>query len=817
MVKVCDTSYPPDTPYNDIFKQYPFSLSDFQKYGLQAIEEDKHILITAHTGSGKTLPAEYAIKHFCKKGKKVIYTAPIKSLSNQKFHEFSKKYPDISFGILTGDIKFNPEADCLIMTTEILRNTLFQQKMIDEEIVSKEQLSLHFNIDIQQDLGCVIFDEIHYINDRDRGKVWEETIMMLPKHILLVMLSATMDKAEKFASWIEEVTQKEVWWAPTTQRVVPLTHYAFLTLRSSLSNQHANTLMDTHLHSPLLLKRHHDKFEDKNYHDLAKIKHYFQKNRIFVNHSFVLNTIVKYLHEHNLLPAICFVFSRRKTEEYARQISLSLNDAKTMNIIENECKQILIKKLPNYKEYITLPEYVFMMKLLVKGIAVHHSGILPVLREMIEMLFDKGYIKLLFATETFAVGVNMPTKTVMFTGLQKFDGQGFRYLLPHEYTQMAGRAGRRGIDTKGTVIHLNNLFQYPPIQEYRTLLCGSPQRLDSKFQIHFNLILRLLSTQQDLGTFICQSMLQKNIEAECSHMFAIQQKIQEEIERKEKLLEYIQTPLPMLEEYYGLEKELSMSSRKIYKTKKKRMREIQSEYKHLEKDILLIREIHKKKDELSKEEKHISSAQSYIKNTIDLILDILYDYGFIDKDKNLTEKGVLATNIQEVHCLVFGELLFNKQMNYFEVSELACIFSCFTNVSIPREKRLPNVSSVRISTDTKAIIQTIQDNYNEIADIELKYNIYSGTNDEIQYELCELIFDWCQANNDIECKAVFQRAKERNISLGEFIKAILKINNIANELEKVCTIQANIELLDKIKKIPLLTLKSIATNQSLYL
>ena len=337
MVKVCDTSYPPDTPYNDIFKQYPFSLSDFQKYGLQAIEEDKHILITAHTGSGKTLPAEYAIKHFCKKGKKVIYTAPIKSLSNQKFHEFSKKYPDISFGILTGDIKFNPEADCLIMTTEILRNTLFQQKMIDEEIISKEQLSLHFNIDIQQDLGCVIFDEIHYINDRDRGKVWEETIMMLPKHILLVMLSATMDKAEKFASWIEEVTQKEVWWAPTTQRVVPLTHYAFLTLRSSLSNQHANTLMDTHLHSPLLLKHHHDKFEDKNYHDLAKIKHYFQKNRIFVNHSFVLNTIVKYLHEHNLLPAICFVFSRRKTEEYARQISLSLNDAKTMNIIENEC------------------------------------------------------------------------------------------------------------------------------------------------------------------------------------------------------------------------------------------------------------------------------------------------------------------------------------------------------------------------------------------------------------------------------------------------------------------------------------------------
>ena len=216
MVRTCDAQYSHDSAtYDTIFSSYPFELSDFQKYAIQAIEEGKHILITAHTGSGKTLSAEYAIQKFCRGGKKVIYTSPIKSLSNQKFHEFGQKFPDIDFGILTGDVKFNPEADCLIMTTEILRNTLFQKQMLDTETLHETQLSLHFEMDIHQELACVIFDEIHYINDRDRGKVWEETIMMLPDHVLLVMLSATMDRAIAFAKWIEDIKKREVWWAPT--------------------------------------------------------------------------------------------------------------------------------------------------------------------------------------------------------------------------------------------------------------------------------------------------------------------------------------------------------------------------------------------------------------------------------------------------------------------------------------------------------------------------------------------------------------------------------------------------------------------------
>ena len=181
MVIICKDKFSQNEIYQEHFDKFPFELSDFQKYSIQAILEGNHILVTAHTGSGKTLPAEFAIEHFVAQGKKVIYTSPIKALSNQKFHEFSKKFPNISFGILTGDIKFNPEADVLIMTTEILRNTLLQKN------TNNQSVPLQFEMDFENELACVIFDEVHYINDADRGKIWEETIMFLYNHIQIIL------------------------------------------------------------------------------------------------------------------------------------------------------------------------------------------------------------------------------------------------------------------------------------------------------------------------------------------------------------------------------------------------------------------------------------------------------------------------------------------------------------------------------------------------------------------------------------------------------------------------------------------------------
>ena len=477
--------------YQEYFDKWTFELSDFQKWAIMGLVEQKNIIITAHTGSGKTLPAEFSIDYFTSKGKKVVYTTPIKALSNEKFHDLQNKFPDLSFGLLTGDIKFNPEADVIIMTTEILYNTLFQKKMIEENVISKEQISLHFEMDIQTELGCVVFDEIHYINDPDRGRIWEETIMMLPKHVQMIGLSATIDKPEKFCNWVETVSCRETWLCPHSKRVVPLTHYSFLSYPDSYYKKFPleikHLIDDNNFHNkPIVLKQQSKPFNDVMYNKILKLQKYFDKENVRINQFFVINKVVEYLNQNNMLPALCFIFSRKQTKIFAEKITVPLfpEDSTIPSTIKKECKQILMR-LPNYREYICLPEYDWITKLLQKGIAVHHSGITPVFREMVEILFGKGYIKLLFATETFAVGINMPTKTVLFSSLTKFDGRGFRNVRSHEYTQMAGRAGRRGKDTKGYVIHINNLFrenQRPTVSELDKILSGKPDLLTSKFK-----------------------------------------------------------------------------------------------------------------------------------------------------------------------------------------------------------------------------------------------------------------------------------------------------------------------------------------------
>lgn len=812
MVKICSDTYEGE---NEKFKTYPFELSAFQKYAIEAIENGKHILITAHTGSGKTLPATYAIQKFCTLGKKVIYTSPIKSLSNQKFNEFSKKFPEISFGILTGDIKFNPEADCIIMTTEILRNNLFNKKTSEQGI----KQPLEFEMDIENELACVIFDEIHYINDKERGKIWEETIMMLPENVLIVMLSATINKAENFAKWVEDIKQKEVYLASTNKRIVPLTHYSYLTLRDKLTERYGknNTLIDTKLNQLIPLKKPHGFFLEENFHSISKIEKYFEKNNVFVNQQFVLNKITKHLNEHNLLPAICFVFSRRKTEEFAKKISLSLNDSRLMNIIPKECKQLLIGKIPNWKEYIQLPEFEQMVQLLQKGIAVHHSGIIPVFKEIIEIMFERGYVKLLFATETFAVGVNMPTKTVLFTGLKKFDGSKFRFLLPHEYTQMAGRAGRRGLDKKGTVIHLNNMFELPTSNEYKNMLCGLSQTIVSKFQINFNLILNLIANNDsEFSSFMDNSMMKVSIESEKKNIQENIKVLEERCEKKKELLQFCRTPKDNLNKYLSLLKDLKLADRKRRKKISKNLQLLKNNNKFIDIEVKQLIEIDEKDEEIFKLQQEHQYVSNYIDGTIKIVLSILIDYGFITHTLELTPRGIIGANIQEVHSIVFGDLIDNRKFDDFTARELIYIFSCFANIPIPEDQRSPNIFNKEISEKTKYIIETIQGYYNDIQDVELNYNL-ECTNETLQFELCELMRDWINSKTEKECKKVFQNAKEKGISVGVFIKAILKINNIASEFEKICEIQSNLKLLEQIKKIPELTLKSVVTNQSLYI
>lgn len=836
MVKICPNNYPSDSEesFSKYFEKYPFNLSSFQKYAIEAIVTGQHVLVTAHTGSGKTLPAEFSIEHFVSKGKKVIYTSPIKALSNQKFYEFSQKFPSISFGILTGDIKTNPEADVLIMTTEILMNTLYAK---DRKNMNQNGSLSMFDMDIENDLACVVFDEIHYINDADRGKVWEETIMLLPSHIQMVMLSATLDTPEKFALWCEtrgkptNETIKQVFLTTTYERVVPLTHYSYITctqgLFKSLKDKQLEKEIMKKINTLHVIQDSTGDFKESNYQLIQKTLTTFRDKKHYVKRQHVLNSVSKYMVEKQMLPAICFVLSRKTLELCAKEVTTVLleDDSKVPYIIKRECEQI-IRKLPNYQEYLNLPEYVSMVSLLEKGIAIHHAGIMPILREMVELLFAKGYIKLLFATETFAVGINMPTKTVLFTDINKFDGDGMRPFLPHEYTQMAGRAGRRGIDKIGYVIHLNNLFKETDQYTFKKIMKGIPQTLVSKFKISYNLLLNLLEIgETDYTKYVKGSLMQRDIENSINGYDDMIKKHEIDLNNMKIIMENCKTQVNVVEEFILLNDTRMSSVNKKRKEIDRRIANIKDLNKTIDRDVSVVKNYVSKKNEITNLKDNIYNIQKTFETTIKVVLKMMEKYGCITPKDNigcndsgyiLTSKGKIASHIREVNCIVFSELIETRFFNKLESKEIVGILSCLTNVSVHEESKamIPKSSYFAVEEGIKKIYDMYQKQY----DNELLNDIDMGFDYSIHYDLIDYAIRWCDCETDEECKFVIQELiKDKNIFLGEFVKSLLKINNISSEMEKIAETYGDIELLSLLKKIPHLTLKFVATNQSLYI
>jgi len=873
MVKICPNTYPASSEekYAPYFEKYPFLLSSFQKFAIESIVEGNHILVTAHTGSGKTLPAEFAIEHFAKKGKKVIYTSPIKALSNQKFYEFTHKFPNISFGILTGDIKTNPEADVLIMTTEILMNTLYAKNRKETFTEAKVNTNINttmFEMDFENELACVVFDEIHYINDQDRGRVWEETIMMLPHHVQMVMLSATLDSPEKFALWCENRGQSDyksvalesnyksvalealapvnkiVYLTTTYERVIPLTHYSFITCTQGIfkiikDKELEKEIMKT-VNTLHVVQDSKGNFNDINYMRIHKTLKILQDKNQYVKRQHVLNTVAKYMVENNMLPAICFVLSRKALEQCAKEITTNLleDDSKVPYTIRRECEQI-IRKLPNYQEYLNLPEYVNMVSLLEKGVAIHHAGIMPILREMVELLFSKGYIKLLFATETFAVGINMPTKTVIFTDVNKFDGTGSRPFYSHEYTQMAGRAGRRGIDTVGHIIHLTNLFRNIDQTTLRTMLKGKPQTLVSKFKISYNLLLNLIDIGETNYTkYAKRSMIQNDIDKTMEGQNDSIRKLQSEIDNMSLVLDNCKTPIETVTKYIDLQHARITSVNKKRKEIDRNIQQITDTWKTVEKDIEIVSNYNLKKDMLTKLNDELLATETTLETNVGKVINMLRDNYFIRKELKeggvrglgiqtpveeglkcenpvLSLKGHIATNLREVHCLIFAELIHSCKFKQFGAKEIVGILSCFTNIYVPEDKRylLPRSDYINVND----CVTEINDMYQRQLDLELKNQIDTGIDYSIHFDLIDYSIKWCETENDVDCKILLNEIGEnKEIFLGEFIKAILKINNITSEMEKVAELLGDLEFLSVLKQVPQLTLKFVATNQSLY-
>lgn len=419
-------------------------LDKFQEDAISAIEHNKSVVVSAPTGSGKTLIADYIIGRDFNKGIRVVYTAPIKALSNQKYGEFSREYGGENVGILTGDVQKNPDALILIMTTEIYRNMVLS------------------NDPFINNISYVIFDEIHYINDIERGYVWEESIIFSKPNVRVLCLSATIPNADEFAGWIEAIKGHEVVVIRHDERPVPL-HVNFYDAELGIT-----TLKN--------LKDHMD-LPDYN-----KIMGRRIKPRYRVPSHIGLIRDIK-----DKLPCLFFSFSRQRCQRNAMEL------AKTQLFKPNpEISSFIRMKLANSNPEINrLESTKAIRQTLPYGIGFHHAGILPILKEMVEELFEKGLIKVLYTTETFAVGINMPAKSVCFESMRKFDGISFRLMNSKEYFQIAGRAGRRGIDTEGFVYMMveRKFFEYDKIKK---IIHSDTAPIKSQFRLSVNTVLNLV-------------------------------------------------------------------------------------------------------------------------------------------------------------------------------------------------------------------------------------------------------------------------------------------------------------------------------------
>jgi len=749
-------------------------LSDFQNEAIHAIQNGYHVLITAHTGSGKTLPAERAIEHFTSQGKSVIYTAPIKALSNQKFHEFTKKFSHLQVGIFTGDNKHNPSADVLIMTTEILQNKL----------IHPTASHLDFSMD---NVGCVIFDEVHYLDDEDRGTVWEKSIILLPQSIQMVMLSATIGKKEQFASWIERIKERKVVICSTDKRVVPLIYSQFFTANPKILEQTKDPALKR------LLESKQNVIDLINDNSMVQNKKCLKLLKEPTHRKQVLNQLCNQLRQKELFPCLCFVFSRRQVEELARDITTPLFEEGEKDYeIEPVCRQLLVSRLKNWKEYIALPEYSFYLDLLRKGIGVHHAGMLPVFREMIEILYDQKYIKLLFATETFAIGLNMPTKTVCFTSIYKHDGNSLRTLYPHEFIQMSGRAGRRNIDTVGHVILLTNLYEPLDYASMKQLLHSPPKVLKSKFKIGYSLILQ--SVNHD---YVKKSLMMTDIEHQIHSADEVIHTLTEE-------LDSLVYDMNMIREYVELR-----NCKSIPFTNKKKINEITLKMKQYE-NPELFQEVEKYDksllclNKINVETSRKEYASNYIDRQLRVLEDILSKNGFKESPKK-----EISENLHEVHPLVFTELLVKYDFfKEYSTIDFFTLLSCFSEIKV--KENLKILSPIFLKEECLFI----QERMNYYTQEEWNHDLSASGQDVIQYDMMEFIQKWMNCTDEPSSLAMLHEVKsKKGIFVGDFIKCCLKMVNVAKELDRIERLDFREKLREGTDKL----MKFICTHDSLYL
>ena len=737
---------------------FPFELDDFQKEACKCIENKESVVVCAPTGAGKTVIAEFAIQCALKNDERIFYTTPLKALSNQKFNDFSQKYGADKVGLLTGDSSFNRNAQIVVMTTEVFRNMLY--------CTNFGSIS-----DNMQKVRYVVLDEVHYMNDEQRGTVWEESIIYCPTDVQIIALSATVANADKLTEWINTVHSKTKL-INTDFRPVPLRYYYF-------DSSQPNTILPLLSPGGLLNKKIRPEKKEFRRGPRGRAP---QKSHV--------KDVVRNLYEKDMLPAIYFTFSRKKCDEQMEKCaSLCLVTKQE----QEEIKRII-------DEYIAENPYLYKNKhieFLLQGVASHHAGLLPSWKVLVEKLFQKGLIKVVFATETLAAGINMPARSTVISSISKRTDDGHRMLTASEFLQMSGRAGRRGMDEVGYVTIVGTPFQSP--QEVADLVLSDANPLESRFAPSYSMVLNLLQrfTLDEAKELILKSFGYFSSNSRLIGLTTQQELNNEKIKEVSEFRCWCKLTNKDLQEYnkvrniYVQNRQIAKTIRKQEKGKhrplppeaiafeqtvKEQLNKMHSFncdtcklYKKHMKSLDLLERYQKRGEQLAKE---IDNQRDIFWNKFLSHRNVLSIYGYLQDDFP-TDKGKTASQIRSENELFLAEIIFSGVLDNLTPAELASVICAITT----EDMRADMYSQLPLSQKVRKTLNKIKDIRRKLERVQNENNV-----DDCMYInsfYCALIEMWA---NGAEWDEIINQVE---MGEGDVVRCFKRVVDVLRQLTTI--------------------------------